>query len=48
MKKLSQSGIDINKLAPSLFEGDHGEQNYTQKAGANLEWYLPDFDKGRK
>ena len=48
MRRLSQSGIDINRLAPSLFESDHGDLNFTQKAGANLEWYLPDFDRAKR
>ena len=48
MRRLSLSGIDINKLAPSLFDNDHGDQNFTQKAGANLEWYLTDFEKVKK
>ena len=43
MRRLSLSGIDINKLAPSLFESDHND--YSQKQVSIIDWYLPDFDK---
>ncbi len=48
MKRLSYSGIDINKLAPQLFEKDLNDQSFTQKSGGILDWYLPDFDKSKR
>ncbi len=48
MKRLALSGIDINKLAPTLFENEHNEYSFAQKQGAILDWYLPDFDKVKK
>lgn len=47
MRRLSTSGIDINKLAPAIFD-DQGENNFNQKQGAILDWYLPDFTGGKK
>lgn len=43
-------GIDINKLAPGLFEdsNDPSGTSYNQKQGAILDWYQPDFTGGRK
>jgi hypothetical protein len=47
MRRLNQNGIDINKLAPGLFD-DSGDSSYTQKQGATLDWYHPDFNGGKK
>ena len=50
MRRLNQQGIDINRLAPGLFEdsSDPTGTNYNQKQGATLDWYLPDFTGGKK
>lgn len=47
MRRLNQNGIDINRLAPGLFD-DSGESAFTQKQGAPLDWYIPDFTGGKK
>ena len=47
MRRLNASGIDINKLAPAVFE-DGGEGGFSQKQGAILDWYIPDFSGGKK
>jgi hypothetical protein len=47
MRRLNASGIDINKLAPAVFE-DGGEGGFTQKQGAILDWFIPDFSGKKK
>ena len=38
-------GIDVNKLAPDLFDSDQTEYSYAQKQGGILDFYIPDFEK---
>lgn len=47
MRRLNASGIDINKLAPAVFE-DGGEGGFSQKQGAILDWFIPDFSGKKK
>ncbi len=47
MRRLNASGIDINKLAPAVFD-DNGEGGFSQKQGAILDWYVPDFSGKKK
>jgi hypothetical protein len=50
MRRLNQQGVDINRLAPGLFEdaSDPTGTTFNQKQGANLDWYIPDFTGGKK
>lgn len=48
MRRLSQSGIDINKMAPNLFDSDHTEYQFNQKQGGVLDWFIPEYEKPKK
>lgn len=47
MRRLNTSGIDINQLAPAIFDAND-ENSFNQKQGAILDWYMPDFTGGKK
>src|SRR3569833_4653780 len=48
MRRLTQNGIDINKLAPQLFDEDHSDYSFTQKQGGTLDWYMIEHEKVKK
>ena len=47
VKKLSLSGLEINVLAPDLFDSDV-DSAYLTKQGSPIDWRVPDFEKKKR
>jgi len=48
LRRLSQNGIGIKKLAPSLLDDSLKEFAFPEKQGGTIDWFLADYEKKNK